>query len=98
MAPKDKDKKDSNKHVVTKPVPKNEENQDSKKATKNKESDNESSVFEPTCGPAPFLGLPYGDYNLNTVIHDNLEGTSYNIHNLVEGYVDKNDCPTGKER
>ena len=98
MVPKDQDKKDSNKDVVTKPVSKNEEKQDSKKTTNNKERDNESSVFEPICVPAPSLGLPYWDCNLNTVIHDNLEGMIYTVRDFVEGYVDENSHPTRKEK
>ena len=98
IAPKDQEKKDSNRHTVTKPVSKKEENQDSNKATKNKERDNECNVFEAICGPVPSLGLPYWDYNINMVIHDYLEGTNYTVPDLVEGCVHKNSHPTGKER
>ena len=96
-APTNQHKKHSNKHVVTKPVSKHEENKTIKK-TKKTESKDECSVFDPICGPASSLSLPYWDYNLNMVIHNNLEETSYTVCDLVKGYVDKNGHPTGKER
>ena len=55
-------------------------------------------MFEPICGPAPQLGLPYWSYNLDTIIKDYLEGTEYTVRDLVEGYVDDNEHPTGKQR
>ena len=54
MAPKHQHKKHSNKHAVTKPVSKHEEEQDNKK-TKKTESKDEGSLFEPIYGPAPSL-------------------------------------------
>ena len=84
MAPIDKDKEGSDKYVRTKPVPKKEENQDSNKATKNKDS------VHPCC--------LFFEYHHDTVIHDLPEGTSYTVRDLVEGYVDESGHPTGKKR
>ena len=56
------------------------------------------SVFEPICGPAPQLSLPYWSYNLDTAIKGNLEGPEYTVKDLVEGYLDDNGHPTGNER
>ena len=94
MARKNKDKEDSKKPVVAKLVSKKEVKHDSKKETKDIKRRREHSVYESI---AP-LGLPYWEYNLVTVIHDYLEGTSYTVRDLVEGYVDENGHPTGKKR
>ena len=68
------------------------------KKTKDIKRRRKHSAYESIAGPAPSLGLLYWDYNLDTVINDYLDGTSYTICNLVEGYVDENGHPTGKKR
>ena len=83
MATKGKDNEGSDKYVMSKPVPKKEENLDSNKATKNKEKVN----FD------LFL-----NYTRDTVIHDIPAGTAYTVRDLEEGYVDEDGYPTGKKR
>ena len=56
----------------------------------NKKSKDNLSVFKSIAGLCPKLGLPYQDYNLDTVTHNNLEGTTYTVRDLVEGKVDDN--------
>lgn len=91
------EKKDVNKHV-----PSQDENRKTSisapKAITNTDATSTDDKFESIAGPCPELGLPYWDYDLDTVIHDHLEGTKYTVRDRVEGYVDENGHPTGKKR
>ena len=93
-----KQKNDSNKHVLSPDDNRKTSCGESKQKHKNKKENKGPDVFESIANPCPELGLPYWDYDLDTVIHDHLEGTKYTVRNRVEGYVDENGHPTGKKR
>ena len=100
------EKKDGDKHASSpddnrktssgEPKPKrNDENE--------KTDEGSNDVFESIAGPFSELGLPYWDYDLDTAIHDHLEGTTYKVRESAmpaltkEFYSYSKKTPTNKK-
>ena len=95
-----KEEADKNKSNVQVEMKKdNHKLKEDKKDKKQKQDDSndvDSQWSDHYAGPFPELGISSKYYDLDTKIHDMLNGNRYTVREYVEVYVDADGYPTGK--
>ena len=92
-----KEEADKNKSNVQVEMKKdNHKLKEDKKQKQDDSNDDDSQWSDHSAGPFPELGISSKYYDLDTKIHDMLNGNRYTVREYVEVYVDADGYPTGK--